>query len=1268
MGRLARQTKPPPSGAIIFYGRCTSLPVVDISNQDPSTAPDAAIRGTFGGSQSTLGSQPSSDARSLQQVLEKSESNLSLTAERGSGSRLTVLKLALTILETFEDVPYVKVVAGLVKKIVAIYDEIQSNKARAKELINKVFVYGRVVFEALLALDKEQVKDLSGIKEDLEQIAIVLQSIYDVVQNFADSKSKSRLKRLLYRDDVAGQLEEQDRRLETAITAFQLKSLIVVRSSGSGERDRSYIKESLHPSTTPRKVLTRRSKPQIVYGRKEEINLLAECLLETRPETEMWWRGLDDEPPYPSRICILGSGGIGKTTLALSVLHHESIVKKFEEERFFVPCEAASTPGLFLDQLATSLGINVEESKESILKAVIYRLKKGLSLLVLDNFETPWDPPENRSEIEAILAELTSTKRTSIVLTMRGSQKPNGIRWSQGIPPLQPVDVHSATTIFKAISHKDDEFVSKLVKAVDCVPLAVTLIATLASVDGETTESLWLRWQEENTSMMNNGDDRLNSLEASVQLSLSSPRMHRDPTALTLLRVFCLLPDGVSPVFLQACEKGLPEVPSVKKALSTLRQNALVYEDSSRDIRILSPIRLFMKARYPPSNKLHRFVDEYFIDLARRGIDYQDPVLRQQLQREANNINFILVDSLESSSDQNGTKIVNAVLCFCHYMYASGSGSTDAISRAVSKLEARKSPSTTYLPVSIPSDTARGKGIWQKAFSGAYKSKDLTTTGKEGAKGVDLSLQLRANCLGCWGQMLSRQHHFSLAREKFDAAQALHIEVGDIPGQAYDLLNIGMLLAYEGNWKDALVSFRQALELHEKLGDRTGKAYDYLAMGNASRDIAQFDEAQKMLASSAQLFEELQDKVGHASALNGLGNVLLSLTRSSEAEAYFSHAAELCNVLGDAVGEADNIAGLAVTYLLRSRFLDARKAIQRAISVRHPFVDAEHIHILGRICIATGHFEEAQVHLSRSLAHHEYLGDHRGRAADLYYLATIELHHGDRRKLKELLYKAAEVNREHVKNPLVEAEINLLFAQANLRVIQFDKANYLAVHAQKKFEAHGCTLGIAGSVYVRGIRSLRLGEYSEALESLNHALDLHTEVGNIQGQADDLNKICEVLIFLGSLDEAMTLITDAMALHIQIGDRDGQADDLYVQATILLTRGRFAEAESMIRLSLQLHESTSSKYGLGRDYALLSDITWQQCQHDGEEDAKAAYNKSSSRTYLRQAMDTFKSLKAVGEFHECRQLQRRMKGKEPEDPSKVRLPNWTYDSDEEIGA
>jgi len=128
MGKLARQTRPPASGAIIFYGRslqgttnqntATSLPVKFEcqSTQDQVGTTSTETRHQSSSSESQSKSQPPDDI--LSHAL---YSNPSLE-KRGSEAHLAVLKLASVVLEVFEEVPYVKIVAGLVQRIITIYD------------------------------------------------------------------------------------------------------------------------------------------------------------------------------------------------------------------------------------------------------------------------------------------------------------------------------------------------------------------------------------------------------------------------------------------------------------------------------------------------------------------------------------------------------------------------------------------------------------------------------------------------------------------------------------------------------------------------------------------------------------------------------------------------------------------------------------------------------------------------------------------------------------------------------------------------------------------------------------------------------------------------------------------------------------------------------------------------------------------------------------------------------------------------------------------
>lgn len=76
-------------------------------------------------------------------------------------------------------------------------------------------------------------------------------------------------------------------------------------------------------------------------------------------------------------MAILGTGRIGKSSLAMAVLHHPDIMSKFGDNRCFVSCEAASSSSDVISAVATYLGLT--ESK-NLSKAV---LNKHFSMLAV---------------------------------------------------------------------------------------------------------------------------------------------------------------------------------------------------------------------------------------------------------------------------------------------------------------------------------------------------------------------------------------------------------------------------------------------------------------------------------------------------------------------------------------------------------------------------------------------------------------------------------------------------------------------------------------------------------------------------------------------------------------------------------------------------------------------------------------------------------------------------------------------------------------------
>ncbi len=318
----------------------------------------------------------------------------------------------------------------------------------------------------------------------------------------------------------------------------------------------------------------------IFHGRETLVKELVQTLTQ----------GLvDGELP---RIALLGAGGMGKTSTALAVMAHPDLKMHFiDTNLIWVPCVKANSVSLFLDALYTSL--EPSRIRGDVQRTIISELQESGSLvLLLDNFETPWNVTDEHSEVEDILRQISNISHIALFITMWASDPPcDGIPWK--LWNIKPTDANASNQIFTEInpSATGDFNLATLLSELGYMPLAITLMARLGKSTKSSVEDFLKNYRTLSTALLSRGTDAQHSMDKCISLSIDSKLMKDCSDALTLLAILSMLPVGTSSITLQ--KWWASEISNFLVALDTLRDASLV-EDRNNTFYILPVICTYM--------------------------------------------------------------------------------------------------------------------------------------------------------------------------------------------------------------------------------------------------------------------------------------------------------------------------------------------------------------------------------------------------------------------------------------------------------------------------------------------------------------------------------------------------------------------------------------------------------------------------------------------------------------------------------------------------
>ena len=704
----------------------------------------------------------------------------------------------------------------------------------------------------------------------------------------------------IHRNILKGQEgSDGQRRTVSNITSFTSQNIAYHRSDPKQVSDLGYhcIQHLMPASSAPGE--SPPPPPRVFFGRDELIEKIVSFAERLTP------------------VALIGAGGIGKTSIALTVLHDDRIKQRFGDDRRFIRCDKfPASLTHFLRRLSKVIGAGIENPED--LTTLRPSLSSKEMLIVLDNAESILDPQgTDAQEIYDVVEELSQLSNITLCITSRISTIPPGCEWVD-VPTLSMGA--ASDTFYRIYKHgKRLDLTNNILEQLEFHPLSVTLLATVAHHNKWDTARLASEWDERRTDMLQTGHNK--SLAATIELSLSSAMFQElGPEARDLLGVIAFFPQGID-------EKNVdwlfPTIPGRKNILDKFCVLSLTYR-SDGFVTMLAPLRDHLRPRDPKSSLLLVTTKDRYFDRLSVLVDPNRPGFAEARWIVSEDVNVEHLLDVFTTIDASSHNIWDTCWSFIGHLYW-------------------HKPRLTVLGPKI------------EALPDDYPPKPI--------------------CLAFLSRLFEMVGNQAERKRLLTHASELWREQGIDGLVARTLLDLSDANRLLGLHNDGMRQAEEALKICERLGDAAQQVQCLRKIAWLLHDDEQLDAAEEAASRAVDLLGE-----GDRSLASDLHDLLGSIYRSKGEREKAIHHTKVALEIASSLNQHDALFwtnySLAQLFSDESRFDDANAHIERAKShaVNNAYLLARAMKLQADFWYRQDRFEEAKAEALCAVGVFEGLG------------------------------------------------------------------------------------------------------------------------------------------------------------------------------------------------------------------------------------------------------------------------------------------------------
>jgi len=608
-------------------------------------------------------------------------------------------------------------------------------------------------------------------------------------------------------------------------------------------------------------------------------------------------------------IALIGAGGIGKTAIALTILHHDRIRKRFGDNRRFIRCDKfpASHTHL-LSRLSDVIGAGVGNPDD--LTPLRPFLSSTEMILVLDNAESILDPEGTGArEIFPIVEELSQIKNICLCVTSRISTVPRHCKR----PAIPTLSMESACNIFYAICDNGgrSDIVNNLLRRLDFHALSITLLATTAFHNMWDYNRMSQEWDTHRVQVLRT--DYNESLIATIELSLASPTFRElGPDARDLLSIVAFFPQGVD-------ENNLDWLFSAIPGRRTIFDKFCVLSLTHRSdgfITMLAPLRDYLCPEDPASfSLLHTTKDHYFSRLSIR-VNPGEPRFEEARWIISEDVNVEHLLDVFTTIEVNSNSVWDICGHFMEHLY------------------------------------------W-------YKSRPVVLGPK--LEGLPDDHHSKPQCLSELSQLFGSVGNHAERKRLLVHALKLWRKRGDDHSVAYTLRFLAGANQRLRCYVEGIQQANEALELFKQFNDRNGQARALQLLGWLFFGDKQLEAAEEAISQAINLQDD-NDPFTVCGCHRVLGNIYRSKDETGKAIDHYEIALRIASSFNWRNEQFWNHIALAQLFSNQNRFDQAHAQIERAKShvANDLYCLGRATRLCARILLREGRFEEAKSEVLRA--------------------------------------------------------------------------------------------------------------------------------------------------------------------------------------------------------------------------------------------------------------------------------------------------------------